>query len=525
MPGGLIQVIARGTQDAYLSVKPQVTNWKAVYRRHTIFATESIEQVFNGTGDFNKKVVCNIQRNGDLITKMYLRVKLPALDAGQCWCPRVGHAMIKNLELNVGGTAVEKQTGDWLNVVHELYRDFAHDRGYDEMIGNTAALTVVGEGTLETTLYIPLKFFCCNHDGLAIPLIATQYHDTRVEVEFNPISQLVCGPNAASVSGKSMGGCSLFVDYVYLGAVERKKFAQASHEYLIEQVQYAGGESVRSQSQKFRLDFNHPCKAINVNVQQDKYITGEKFMAWNPTDWEQTKSNATKRIAMAWGELASSGLYEAKSGVGTKLTAAINNARVAATDISSGDATPLDMDSLLVLGHLMSDDMISQTITELDVLAGTATRTTTTGSDALAANDVCVYDWTNYGVFLNGKVNPVKELLIQLNGSERLSKRDGLYFNYVQSYQCYKVTPCDGLNSLSFALNPTAHQPSGSCNMSRIDNASIHIDFITQAGVQEAGKSTLVSVSPYVAARCNIYSPNYNVFRVMGGMAGLGFSN
>ena len=435
MPGGLIQVIARGTQDAYLSVKPQVTNWKAVYRRHTIFATESIEQVFNGTGDFNKKVVCNIQRNGDLITKMYLRVKLPALGDGQCWCPRVGHAMIKNLELNVGGTAVEKQTGDWLNVVHELYRDRNHDRGYDEMIGNTAALTVPGGGTPETTLYIPLKFFCCNHDGLAIPLIATQYHDTRVEVEFNPLSQLVCGPKASSASG-SMGGASLFVDYVYLGAVERKKFAQASHEYLIEQVQYAGGESVTSQSQKFRLDFNHPCKAINLNVIQDKFTTSQKFMAWNPTDWAQTKSDATKRICMAWGEVASTGLYAPMSGVSSILAAAITAARVAGTDISSGDASPTDKDSLLVLGSLMSDDMISRTVAELTVLAGTATRSTVDG-DALATSDIVVNDWTNYGVFLSGNVNPVKELLLQLNGSERLSKRDGLYFNFVQSYQCY----------------------------------------------------------------------------------------
>jgi hypothetical protein len=527
MPGGLIQVIARGTQDAYLTVKPQITQWKAVYRRHTIFATESIEQVFNGTGDFGKKVVCNIQRNGDLITKMYLRLTLPALKAGQCWCPRIGHAMIKTLELNVGGTAVEKQTGDWLNVVHELYRDFAHDRGYDEMIGNTDDLTTIGGGTLETVLYIPLQFFCCRHDGLAIPLIATQYHDTRVEVEFNPISQLVCHDGRNSHISGSMGTCSLFVDYVYLGAVERKKFAQASHEYLIEQVQYAGGESVTSQSQKFRLDFNHPCKALHVSVQQDKYTNGSKFMAWNPKDWNQTKVDATKRICMAWGKANASGYYVAKAGVGATLTAAILAARVVGTDVSGTDMDILDdKDALMVLGSLMGDNMISQTVDFLtsDVGHGNTSSRTATG-DGAHASDITVFDHTNYGVFLNGKVNPVKELLVQLNGSERLSKRDGTYFNYVQSFQCYNVTPCDGLNSLSFALDPTKHQPSGSCNMSRIDNASVHIDFIGQALSMVGGVATKVSVVPYSAAKCNIYSPNYNVFRVMGGMAGMGFSN
>lgn len=523
MSGGIIQVVARGTQDAYLSTKPQITHWKAVYRRHTIFATESIEQVFNGNGDFNKKVVCNIQRNGDLITKMYLRVKLPALAAGQCWCPRVGHAMIKNLELNVGGTAVEKQTGDWLNIQYELAREFAHDRGYDEMIGNTEALTVPAQGTAEATLYIPLQFFCCRHDGLAIPLIATQYHDTRVEVDFNPLSQLVCGPNAASATG-SMGGCSLFVDYVYLGSVERKKFAQASHEYLIEQVQYSGGEGVTGAQQKFRLDFNHPCKALHVNVQQDKYTTGKKFMAWNPKDWNATKVLATKRMALAWGDLSDSGLYVGDSAMTSQVLAdAITAAKVAATDISNGQAYATDVDSLMVLGDLLDDRYVSMTVAELDVLAAGASRNTS--GDGAAAEDCVVYDWSNYGVFLNGRVNPVKEMLVQLNGSERLSKRDGMYFNYVQSRQCYRVTPCDGLNTLSFALDPVAHQPSGSCNMSRIDNASVHIDFITHAVCKVNGKHQDVAVTVHNAAKCNIYTPNYNVFRVMGGMAGMGFSN
>ena len=519
MPGGLIQVIARGTQDAYLTVKPQITQWKAVYRRHTIFATESIEQVFNGSIDFNKKVVCNIQRNGDLITKMYLRVVLPELGAGVCWCPNIGHALIKDLELNVGGTAVEKQTGDWLNVCHQLYRDFAHDRGMDEMIGNTDALTVPGEGTAETALWVPLQFFCCRHDGLAIPLIATQYHDTRVEIGFNDWRNLICGPSASGVSSLNLKGASLFVDYVYLGAVERKKFAQASHEYLIEQVQ-SSSEAVSSSSQKFRLDFNHPVKALHFNVQQDKYITGQKFMAWNPKDWNATKVAATKRIAMAWGDISSNGLYRPKAGLGAELAAAIDAARVAPTDIS--DAPVADVDACLVLGHLMGDHLVSKTAAELAILAGVSRNDV---DDSAAAKDVTVNDWTNYGTFLNGRQNPVKELLLQLNGSPRLSKREGAYFNYVQSRQCYKVTPSDGLNTISFALDPTEHQPSGTCNMSRIDNASIHVDFISEAVVNVAGKWTAKAVSVHSTGTVNIHAPCYNVFRVMGGMAGLGFAN
>lgn len=521
MPGGLIQVIARGTQDAYLTVKPQITQWKAVYRRHTIFATESIEQVFNGSPDFNKKVVCNIQRNGDLITKMYLRVVLPALGDGLCWCPNPGHALIKNLELNVGGTAVEKQTGDWLNVCHQLYRDFAHDRGMDEMIGNTEALTVPAGGVPATTLWIPLQFFCCRHDGLAIPLIATQYHDTRVEVEFNDWRNLICGSGTMPTS-LSLGGASLFVDYVFLGAVERKKFAQASHEYLIEQVQSAS-ESVNAQAQKFRLDFNHPVKAIHLNVQQDAFVTNQKFMAWNPRDHNKMREDATKRICMAWGAVNSAtGFYEPASGLTSgDLYDAILAAKVGPADISNISVD--DIDACLLVGDLMGDHLISKTATELAALAQSAVRASS-GAGA-AANDVTVNDWTNYGVFLTGRQNPVKELLLQLNGSPRLSKREGMYFNYVQARQCYNVTPCDGLNTISFALNPTEHQPSGTCNMSRIDNASVHVDFITTAVVRESNAWVAKAVSVHTAATCNIHAPCYNVFRVMGGMAGLGFSN
>lgn len=522
MPGGLVQVVARGNQDAYLTSKPQVTNWKAVYRRHTIFACESSEQVFNGTGDFGKKVVCTIQKTGDLVSKMYLRIKLPALGAGQCWCPRVGFALLKYLELRVGGTPCEKQSGNWYNIRYELEKDLNKIASYDQMIGNIDALTVPGKGTPEHILWIPLNFFCCRVDGLAIPLVATQYHDTQVEIEFNPLSQLVCGPNAASASA-SMLSCSLFADYVYLGGVERKKFAESSHEYLIEQVQSNNGESVTSQSQKFRVDFNHPCKAFHITVQQEKFTTGKKFLAWNPKDWDLTRAIATKRAALAWGELSSAGLYVGKSTIAdADFRQAITDARVAGVDISG--ASIADVDALLIVGSPLDDRYVSMTTLELQALVGSTVVRATSG-DGAAVNDYVVYDWTNYGIFLNGKCNPVKEILIQLNNSERLTKRDANYYNYVQSVQCFDSAPCDGLNSYSFALHPLQHQPSGTCNMSRIDNAAIHIDFITSAYVQVNGEWKSINVSPYTAAKCDIEAPNYNVFRVMGGMAGMGFNN
>ena len=514
MAGGLMQLVAYGAQDVYLTGNPQITFWKVVYRRHTNFAVESIEQVFNGSGDFGKKVVCQIQRNGDLISKMYLRVNLPALSTGFAWTPKVGHAMIKTVELNIGGTTIDKHYGDWMNVWYELARKFAHDRGYDQMIGNTAELTASAVGTSAATLYIPLYFFCCRNDGLALPLIATQYHDTRIEVEFQPLVNLVCGINAGSAPAATMGTCSLFVDYVYLDSEERKKFAQASHEYLIEQVQFTGAESViastATSNSKFRLNFNHPCKALYWNLQADRFTTGNKFLAFNPKSWELTKIQATKRALLAFADASNNtGLFVAKSGLVAGLGDALNAAKGVYMDISTGAgaASPYvnDVEGVTILGSLLPDSFVSMDTT---TLAGTATRNTG-NADGLAANDVVVRQWDNYGMQLNRSVNPVSAVLLQLNGQDRFSKREGAYFNYVQPWQCHSNTPTDGLNMYSFALNPEEHQPSGTCNMSRIDNATLNLDFA--AGIS--------------ASKCNIYATNYNVLRIMSGMAGLAYSN
>ena len=140
MGGGLMQLVAYGAQDVFLTGNPQITFFKIVYRRHTNFALESIEQTFTGTADFGRKVSCTVARSGDLITKMYLRVSFDeyVASAGKWgWVSRLGHALVKEVELEIGGTRIDKQYGDWLNVWYELARNFAQDRGYDKLIGNT----------------------------------------------------------------------------------------------------------------------------------------------------------------------------------------------------------------------------------------------------------------------------------------------------------------------------------------------------------------------------------------------------
>lgn len=556
MGGGLMQLVAYGAQDVYLTGNPQITFFKVVYRRHTNFAVENIEQVFNGTSDFGRKVTCQISRNGDLITKMYLRVALPSW--GQnfnstkkwAWISRLGHTLISSVELEIGGTRIDKQYGNWLNIWYELARNWAHDRGYDIMIGNTAELTTMATNHNSAILYIPLKFFSNRNDGLAIPLIALQYHEVKINFEFTPLMQCLnvnCNLNQQDFAGLSMSS-SLFVDYVYLDTEERKRFAQAQHEYLIEQLQFTGSESVNNMNQKFRLNFNHPCKALYWTLQLGRYTSSMPFLAYDPKNHDNARLIATKRLVLAFAQYNGNLLIldnpndstqnvtvagavqpftPANGTASAQLVSLFNRIQPIAITNDPG------MDNITILGDMLTLEEISQPINSntyyyLDTTysksqvispfgSNTIQRTSSLQSDGHQNNDILVIQNDNYGVYLDKSKNPVSQVLLQLNGHDRFSQRDGFYFNYVQPYQHHSNTPADGVNMYSFSLNPEEHQPSGTCNMSRIDNATLSLTFGDDASfaTNYLNEDTVIS----------IYATNYNVLRIMSGMGGLAYSN
>jgi Large eukaryotic DNA virus major capsid protein/Major capsid protein N-terminus len=542
MGGGLMQLVAYGAQDVYLTGNPQITFFKVVYRRHTNFAVENIEQVFNGAADFGRRVTCQISRNGDLITKMYLRVilsnfKTNSSEKKWAWVSRVGHALIDSVELEIGGTRIDKQYGNWLNVWYELARNWAHDRGYDIMIGNTAELTTLAQSHDEAILYIPLKFFNNRNDGLAIPLIALQYHEVKLNFEFSQVRDCVnrtANVTDSDLAGLSFASASLFVDYVYLDTEERKRFAQAQHEYLIEQVQFTGAESVNSLTQKFRLNFNHPCKALYWALQLGRYTSGKAFLAYDAKNIDNTRLMATKRAVLSMATYTSDNKLKLQSGASADVAGVLIPANTAHQDFfyrinPIAITNEPDVDNITILGDLLTLDEISSPVSNLklyntvdhnpaNVVVFPSQRAP--AGDGVAAKDVVLRQRDNYGVYLNKTGNPVARVLLQLNGHDRFSERDGNYFNYVQPYQHHSNTPADGLNMYSFALNPEEHQPSGTCNMSRIDNATLNLVFGGNAFGGDF-KGT------YLAEDSNIciYATNYNVLRIMSGMGGLAYSN
>ena len=418
MGGGLMQLVAYGAQDIYLTGNPQITFFKVVYRRHTNFAMESIKQTMNGTADFGNEISVTISRNGDLVNRMYLEhdavfTTANADDTLGISCDYGSHVM-KECELEIGGQKIDKHYGHWHSVWSQLTefnpagtsstlfnRMSGNGTGVDtatavapETNGFTTVSTGGGLDTATAKLFIPLYFWFCRNPGLALPLIALQYHEVKVKITFEDIGKLIAtDTDATFATGNQVVGVTanvtskafdLWADYIYLDTDERRRFAQVSHEYLIEQLQYeskTGGGTMK-------INFNHPVKEL--------------------------------------------------------------------------------------------------------IWAGV--RKTTVADSA-----VTLYD---RGLIGTGTYQ------LKLNGHDRFAARDYRYFSRTQVWQHHSgfgsTEDADTIAVYSFGLKPEEHQPSGTCNFSRIDNAQL-VDSTT--------------------ADINIYAINYNVLRIMSGMGGLAYSN
>jgi hypothetical protein len=411
MGGGLMQLVAYGAQDVYLTGNPQITFFKVVYRRHTNFSMESIEQTLNGSVGYGNKVTCTISRNGDLVTKLVLEATISASEEQNVVGPNPGSAIINEVELEIGGQRIDKHYGHWMETWAELTQ--VNPSGHSGFVRNGAAATINAGTQFQNTagyggvvgntnntmvslqvLYIPFQFFFCRNPGLALPLIALQYHEVKINLTFGAAVGVMEAAGTPALAAK------LFADYIYLDTDERRRFAQVSHEYLIEQLQY----QLESANATKNLNFNHPVKEL----------------IWTGA----TTATATALV---------------------------------------GPSTP----------------------------------------EALESGNT---------------------YLLKLNGHDRFSARDITYFTRCQVGQhhsgyggisiptqgtCNTATSVraeDSIAVYSFALKPEEHQPSGTCNFSRIDNAQL----ISAGGTAEI---------------LNIYAINYNVLRIMSGMGGLAYSN
>ena len=505
MGGGLMQLVAYGAQDVYLTGNPQITFWKVTYRRYTNFAMESIEQTFNGQADFGRRVTCTISRNGDLAYRTYLQVTLPQIDQTMStgavharWLDFPGHQLVSQVEVEIGGQRIDRQYGDWMHIWSQLTLSAEQQRGYFKMVGNTTQLTYLTDPSFadvngpcggnapvnvcaprnalpETTLYIPLQFWYCRNPGLALPLIALQYHEVKINLDLRPIDECLWAMKSLTANNgnqqvtaaynQSLVAASLYVDYIFLDTDERRRMAQNPHEYLIEQLQFTGDESVGSSSNKIKLNFNHPCKELVWVVQPD--------------------ANVDYCAAYTGGEL----LYKVYGAQPFNFSDAV-------------DALPNSLHAFQSAAH--AEVTISGDVFQDHSQGGGQTAATDAATFVLGESALDMHCWGE---------NPVVVAKLQLNGQDRFSEREGTYFGDVQPFQHHTRAPDAGINVYSFALRPEEHQPSGSCNFSRIDNATLQL-VLSNATV--SGTNT---------AKVRVYATNYNVLRVMSGMGGLAYSN
>ena len=610
MGGGLMQLVAYGAQDVYLTGNPQITFWKVTYRRHTNFAMESIEQTFNGQADFGRRVQCTISRNGDLAYRTYLQVTLPEVDArngntktssGETytagdfsqenggivaprWLDYPGEHLISMVEVEIGGQRIDKQYGDWMHIWNQLTLTAEAKRGYDQMVGHTTQLTYLANAfgddpdrpcgscntsqtceirnsLPETTLYVPLQFWFCRNPGMALPLIALQYHEVKINLELRPIDECLwavfadpsgtapqagmphpkagTGGNAdnkvANAYKRTLVAASLYVDYIFLDTEERRRMAQNPHEYLIEQVQFTGDESIGSSANKIKLNFNHPVKELVWVVQPDCHVDycsstygceqsgggcegcgceGPLYAAhgaqpFNYTDAADVLPNSVFNYVPLQAPSVD-GVTSAYAGTGN------NHGFI-------GEPDSLYCDEILNSAYSFSEP--TTTVVEADTggvvdgvfgvhdaravgcdVPNTYRGGTVSTSLGVVAAQVAL-DRHCWGQ------NPVVTAKLQLNGQDRFSEREGTYFDLVQPYQHHTRNPDTGINVYSFALRPEEHQPSGTANFSRIDNATLQL--VVSANTVTGSKT----------AKVRVYAVNYNVLRVMSGMGGLAYSN
>ena len=416
MAGGLMQLVAYGAQDVYLTGNPEVTFYQAKYKRHTNFAMENIEQTVNGTAANSGRVSVTVARNGDLVGDMYLELEsdiaaTATAEAGDCnW---VAERAISSVELSIGGQRIDKHYQKWWRLYSELYLDEAKKATWGKM-------TTAADGS---TVYLPLVFFFNRNPGLYLPLIALQYHEVRIDIDL--ASDFTTFLNASVFK--------VWANYVYLDTEERRRFAQKGHEYLIEQVQHTGTDTVDAANTKqVRLSYNHPVKELVWCFSN----TAAKSSLWN-----FTAKNLVTEVALQ----------------------------------SDQSASGLDSNCFVPVSNLGAPMYATELSTE-------------------------AYTEENAG--------QLETFKLVLNGQDRFKEQKGKYFNQVQAYNHHSGCPAPGVYSYSFALKPEEHQPTGTCNFSRIDNAQV-----------------AVKMAAGTATSMHMFATNYNVLRIQSGMGGLAFSN
>lgn len=526
MTGGLIQLVAYGTQDLFITHDPQITFFKIVYRRHTNFSLEVIPQTFLHRPDFGKRVTSVLSRNGDIIRKIHVVIELPTIpqfkDINQnvdnifkfAWVRRIGYAIIKTVEIEIGGELIDRQYGDWLNIWHEL--TIPDRMNLNKVIGDVSELTDLTNGKKSYKLMVPLQFWFNRIAGLALPIVSLQYNHIKINLELSELSKCYIVSPTYSINidndfvnfvpneyiTQTVNGVTSLAKFIHFDIINRVLYLQRITDNGFLSLTETNPDAIKEDAQQKALLYAKDVNGNLINAQYQIYGMTSEFRA-------MPRINATERIQKNISVnfnnivlkdcflLVEYGFLDDEERI--RFSQARHEYLIEQL-FFNGAETINGLNQSFKVGFTQACKELIW-VSQLDLALSQR------NNDLFNYTDSLIRDG-------DGNVtgnNIITEATILFNGFERLSMRDSEYFSKLQIYQNHRHNSDEGINAYSFALHPEKHQPSGTANLSRIDNVNLKINVIPDIDFN-------------YTANLRIYGIVYNILRVSNGISGLVFA-
>ena len=530
MSGALLQLAALGSQDPYLTSNPEITLFKKKINRYSNFSTGTIQVNFDGNGvNFGTSQTATIDNSGDLIYKTTLVLKLEK-NTSKTWgyVDRLGHAIIDNISVNVGGTELDIQYGDFMYIYNELNRNDSHDDNFDVMIGNVSSMKNIDVEHEEYTLYIPLNFWFTKSTFLTFPVCAINSQNFQVTVTLNEAIDCINYKGSTEPTDlPNVTSSYLLVDYIYLDLAEQSLFKTEQHNYLIEQVQDLS-DNINLQTSRVNLSFDKPCKYIIWATNLDRFYNRNKYLSFAfDNDFEKAREEFAKLVWLSTrngldmsdvdnpkiifsSDFVNIGeIPEMVTGGNTILETLVKKVKgiiLFAENINDQIKANATIDNVVLTENTITYEDMSKTIDEIKE----GDNTTAAQTLFLDKNTLNIRDVFNYGNYINRTDNPVISSALLLNGREKFQQRDSNYFNSIVPYYNFNNKPADGINVYSFSLNPMNVEPTGTINFGMINDNK---ELILTIGKENKINSTYFN-NFYKSGRLRLFAYNYSLLTI-----------
>jgi len=509
MTGGLIELAAHGKDDLFLTKDPQITFFKLIYRRHTNFSTEETEHSFLSDVNFGAQYVCLIPHDGDLIDGMSVRISLPEIPQFTtgggldnitkiAWARYIGFVLIRSIEIEINGRIIDRHYGEWMYIWSCLTTNNLNDGGLDKLIGNIPELYEFSASKPSYTLYIPLYFWFCRNTGNAIPVIALQYSDIRVNLEIDDLENCIITSPTHYIQCNDDIECFKSGEYLVQKLPDGSKSYGRFHQYDIE-------------SKKLYYQSIGLTKFIGIPP-PDQFS--------KPNDYSNSIYGVTSQfyVTPIQNKISVPHLFRP-----LRLQSLVRKDAVLLVNF-----VYLDEEERYKFAQTKHDYLIERLYYTPSSQIDSSNKKIKLNIDQPCKLIVwvpklqymsAINDWYNYTdnhqrdpITGNPVGNPlILQEKIMLNSVDRINKYNHQYYEYIQSYSYSENSLPYGIGMYSFALYPLNIQPSGTTNMSQIELIEL-----TMRMNNIVNQNNIASIK--------VYSLCYNILRVNNGLCATVFT-